>query len=167
MKHVFVLAVVLVILILAERSVAAAAPYARETTTLVLERKSHKPSWLKRAQKILRAARSQIGVPYVWGGETPGRGFDCSGLVQWAFRKAGFKLPRTTSGQIAAGRPIRLSEIGPTDLVFTHGGGHVSIYVGGGRLINAPYTGARVRLRALRDVLGQVVSVRRIVKRAS
>ena len=50
-------------------------------------------------EAAVRAAEHQIGVPYVWGGESPGHGFDCSGLVQWAWAQAGFSIPRTTETQ--------------------------------------------------------------------
>ncbi len=97
---------------------------------------------------------SQIGTPYVWGGETPGVGFDCSGLVQAAYRVAGVALPRVAQDQydampkLASGQPLA-----PGDLVFFGAGpaaiDHVGIYAGfvGGEdvMVDAPYTGADVR----------------------
>jgi cell wall-associated NlpC family hydrolase len=92
------------------------------------------------------AAESQLGVPYVWGGETPGVGFDCSGLVQWSYAQAGISLPRTSGAQYAATTHIPLADIEPGDLLFygADGSEHVAMYIGGGTMIEAPYTGAHV-----------------------
>ena len=102
-------------------------------------------------------ALSQIGTPYVWGGETPGVGFDCSGLVQAAYAVAGLALPRVAQDQYD-----RTSKLGPGtalapgDLVFFGGGpgsiDHVGLFAGlvGGQdvMIDAPHTGAEVRAEA-------------------
>ena len=94
------------------------------------------------------AAESQIGVPYVWGGEMPGRGFDCSGLTQWAWRQAGVALPRTAQGQYDAIPHVPMSALQPGDLIFWNDGTssvqHVAMYVGNGEVVQAPYTGASV-----------------------
>jgi len=68
--------------------------------------------------RAVRYAKSQIGVPYVWGGETPGRGFDCSGLVQWAWARAGIAIPRTTETQWPDMIHVTLTELQPGDLLF-------------------------------------------------
>lgn len=110
-----------------------------------------------------------IGVPYVWGGQDPAVGFDCSGLVWWAYRQAGFSVPRTTTGQIAAGRPVNLHELVPGDLLFSRGGavgavrdlGHVAIYAGGGFEIVAPATGRNVTLRPVDPA--RVQAARRLI----
>ena len=103
----------------------------------------------------LAAAVSQIGVPYVWGGETPGQGFDCSGLVQWAWARAGFQIPRTTETQWPALRHIPLSQLQPGDLLFyynldgDHLVDHVVMYAGSGpwgtnTIIAAASAGTRI-----------------------
>jgi len=101
----------------------------------------------------VQAAKTQIGVPYVWGGETPGVGFDCSGLTQWAWRQAGVGLPRTAQAQYDAVVHIPLSDLEPGDLVFWNDGTssvqHVAIYVGGGEVIQAPETGENVGYAAI------------------
>ncbi|HXW35679.1 MAG TPA: C40 family peptidase, partial [Acidimicrobiales bacterium] len=95
------------------------------------------------------AAESQLGVPYVWGGETPGVGFDCSGLTQWAWGQAGVGIPRTAQEQYDAIAHISLSDLEPGDLLFWGDGGgiyHVAMYVGGGDVIQAPETGETVSI---------------------
>ncbi len=122
-------------------------------------------------EAAVAAAMTQLGVPYVWGGMTPGVGFDCSGLVQWAFAQAGVTLPRTTQQQVLVGVDVTdLAELRPGDLVFTkslRGGvtverGHVAIYAGGNQVIVAPRTGDVIKLRALRPE--QVQVVRRVTR---
>jgi len=103
------------------------------------------------------AAMSQLGTPYVWGGSHPG-GFDCSGLVNWAYGKAGIHLGRTTGQLIHEGHAVSRSQVQPGDLVFPSSH-HVQIAIGGGRVIEAPHTGANVRISAL----GSHVQIRRMV----
>jgi cell wall-associated NlpC family hydrolase len=106
-------------------------------------------------QAALHYAQSQLGVPYVWGGESPGRGFDCSGLVQWAWGRAGITIPRTTQTEWPAMVHVPLSALQPGDLLFyynldsDHQVDHVVMYVGSGpyganTIIAAPYTGTNV-----------------------
>jgi len=103
------------------------------------------------AGQAVAAAESQIGVPYVWGGESPGQGFDCSGLVQWAWGQAGVGLPRTAAAQYDAVAHIPLSDLQPGDLVFWGYGGisHVGMYVGGGDVVDAPQTGEDVQIQPI------------------
>jgi peptidoglycan DL-endopeptidase CwlO len=98
------------------------------------------------------AAQTQLGVPYVWGGESPGVGFDCSGLVQWAWRQAGVDLPRTSGEQFDATTPVSIADLEPGDLLFygPDGSDHVAMYVGGGMMIEAPETGQVVHITPLR-----------------
>lgn len=105
---------------------------------------------------ILTAALSQIGVPYSWGGEDPGTDFDCSGLVQWAYEQAGIQLPRTSEAQFQATTQIPESQAKPGDLVFMAGSdgtaanpGHVGIFLGGGKFLEAPHTGANVEISTI------------------
>jgi len=104
------------------------------------------------AAGAIQAAESQLGVPYVWGGETPGVGFDCSGLVQWSWGQAGVSLPRTSGAQFAATTQIPLADIEPGDLLFygTDGSQHVAMYIGGGEMIEAPQTGQVVHITGVR-----------------
>jgi cell wall-associated NlpC family hydrolase len=89
------------------------------------------------------------GTPYVWGGTTP-HGFDCSGLMYWAFNKAGVSLPRTSSAQSAVGQPVSRNELRPGDLVFFYSQvSHVGIYVGDGMVLHAPQSGDVVKISPL------------------
>ncbi|WP_037906174.1 C40 family peptidase [Actinacidiphila yeochonensis] len=103
------------------------------------------PASSARAALAVAAARSALGSPYLWGATGP-RAFDCSGLMQWSYARAGVALPRTSQEQMNAGRRVPLNEIRPGDLVvYRSDASHVGMYVGGGRVIHAPYPGARVR----------------------
>ncbi|MGP0029100.1 MAG: NlpC/P60 family protein [Acidimicrobiales bacterium] len=107
----------------------------------------------------VQAAESQIGVPYVWGGESPrgtpgdpSGGFDCSGLTAWSWGQVGVPLPHYSGAQMGDSTPVPVSDLEPGDLLFYGPGGseHVAMYVGGGTMIEAPYTGASVWLTGLR-----------------
>lgn len=99
------------------------------------------------AQAIVNAAYSQLGVPYVYGGTTPGVGLDCSGLVQYCHQAAGISLPRTSQAQGGCG--VAVTDPQPGDIVCY--GGHVGIYIGNGQMIHAPQTGDVVKIA---DVYG-------------
>ena len=92
------------------------------------------------ADAIIAAAYSQLGVPYVWGGTTPGVGLDCSGLTQYCYRQAGVMIPRNSEDQAAFGRKVPVSQATPGDILWRPG--HVGIYIGEDRYIHEPHTGA-------------------------
>ncbi len=94
------------------------------------------------AQTIVNAAYGQLGVPYVWGGTTPGSGLDCSGLTQYCHRVAGISIGRTSQVQGGGGKAV--SNPQPGDLVCY--GSHIGIYIGGGQMIHAPHTGDVVKV---------------------
>lgn len=101
---------------------------------------------------VLKRVHKAIGTPYVYGGTNPG-GFDCSGLVQWAYKGAGIKLPRTAREQSQAGYRIRdKAKMRPGDIVAfrrSRGGYHTGIYLGDGKFIHAPRTNTRVRIESM------------------
>ncbi|GAA2443684.1 NlpC/P60 family protein [Streptomyces macrosporus] len=98
-----------------------------------------------RAAAAVAAVRRAVGSPYAWGQAGPDA-FDCSGLTSWAYAQAGVALPRTSQGQLHAGRHVPLERALPGDLVvYRSDAGHVGMYVGDGRVVHAPHPGARVR----------------------
>jgi cell wall-associated NlpC family hydrolase len=113
---------------------------------------------------VVGVAMSQLGTPYVWGGGAPG-GFDCSGLVMWAFAQVGVSLPHSTYAQWGYGVPVSQDQLQPGDLVFFDGLGHVGIYIGGGQFIHAPHTGDVVRISSLSEAwyAAAYVGARRIL----
>jgi cell wall-associated NlpC family hydrolase len=105
------------------------------------------------AAAAIAAARSRLGVPYVWGATGPDS-FDCSGLTQWSYAHAGINLPRTAAEQWNAGPHPALTDLEPGDLLFwalntndpatIH---HVAMYIGNGMMIAAPHTGENVQIQ--------------------
>ena len=107
---------------------------------------------------IVSEASKFLGVPYVWGGSSPS-GFDCSGLVQYVFAQLGVEVPRGSVDQSEVGTSVAsLSQAQPGDLLFFEPGqngappgkpGHVGIYIGDGKMIDAPETGETVQVQAV------------------
>ncbi|TDQ54391.1 C40 family peptidase [Actinorugispora endophytica] len=100
-------------------------------------------------------ALAQVGKPYLWGGTGP-NAFDCSGLTMRAWQAAGVDIPRVTTDQVRTGTPVGLDELAPGDLLFYDTGSgpapsHVTMYVGGGQMVNAPSTGNPVRVEPVRS----------------
>ncbi|MGO9155214.1 peptidoglycan hydrolase RipC [Mycobacterium sp.] len=95
---------------------------------------------------VVQAALTQVGSPYVWGGAAPG-GFDCSGLVMWAFQQAGISLPHSSQALAQGGQPVSLSDLQPGDvLTFYSDASHAGIYVGDGMMIHSSTYGVPVRV---------------------
>lgn len=92
-------------------------------------------------QRILEAAGTRVGSPYVWGATGPSS-FDCSGLTSWAYKEAGISIPRTSQAQIGGGTQVSKADLQPGDIVaFYSGASHVGIYAGNGQVVHAPYSG--------------------------
>jgi peptidoglycan DL-endopeptidase CwlO len=110
------------------------------------------------------AALSQLGTPYVWAGSAPG-GFDCSGLVAWAFAQVGVSLPHSSYALYGYGVPVSRDQLQAGDLVFFDGLGHVGIYIGGDQFVHAPHTGDVVKISSLDEgwYSGTYVGARRIL----
>jgi cell wall-associated NlpC family hydrolase len=104
-------------------------------------------------------AAAQRGKPYRWAAAGP-NAFDCSGLVQYVYKRLGVALPRTTYAQYAAAVHIPRSQMRPGDLIFVDRLGHVGIYAGFGFIWHAPHTGDRVRLSLIWDKHYLVARVR-------
>lgn len=105
------------------------------------------------ADELLSSAMGFLGVAYRFGGTSP-TGFDCSGFMQYIFRKAyAVNLPRTSAEQAAMGTPVSRADLQPGDMVFFRTAGsrisHVGMYVGNNRFIHAPRTGKRIEITSL------------------
>ncbi len=103
---------------------------------------------------IARAAESELGAPYRYGGTGPDA-FDCSGLVYFVHRRMGLEVPRTAAQQFAAATPVKQKDLRPGDLVFFRLAGrkvsHVGIYTGDDRFVHAPQSGGEVRVASLEE----------------
>jgi cell wall-associated NlpC family hydrolase len=102
------------------------------------------------AAAAVAEALRQVGKPYQWAAAGPDS-FDCSGLTMWAWRAAGVSLPHYTGDQYASTTHISLSDLQPGDLVYTGDMGHMAMYIGNGNMVEAPHTGADVRVVPLRS----------------
>lgn len=108
------------------------------------------------------AAKQYLGVDYVWGGTDPSKGLDCSGLVQRAYRDLGIELPRVSYDQAKVGTKVdSIEQARPGDLVaFGSPVDHIGIYVGDGKMIQAPHTGDVVRIS---DIKRPITAIRRVI----
>lgn len=102
---------------------------------------------------VTQIARSLLDTPYRFGGTTP-QGFDCSGFINYVFRKgAGLSLPRTTEELSQAGKPVPIPDLRPSDLVYfrieRQKPLHIGIYLGNGRFIHAPSSQGKVNIQRL------------------
>ncbi|OBK27573.1 endopeptidase [Mycobacterium asiaticum] len=109
---------------------------------------------------VVQAALTQIGSPYVWGGAAPG-GFDCSGLVMWAFQQAGISLPHSSQAMAHGGQPVALSDLQPGDvLTFYSDASHAGLYIGDGMMVHSSTFGQPVRVVPM-DSSGPIYDARR------
>jgi len=119
------------------------------------------------ANGALRCAMNQMGKCYTLGGCSPSKGFDCSGLIYWAYRANGVKVPRVTTDQAQAGREVT-SPLAGDIMVFRTGGSgtglHTGIYAGGSKFVHSPKPGAKIRLDSVKNSYWKkrLVSVRRV-----
>ena len=101
---------------------------------------------------IAATAKSQLGRPYVSGGSSPARGFDCSGLVYWACARNGIAVPRISRDQASVGQRIKRGNLRPGDIVvfkIPRSGYHTGIYIGQNNFVHSPKPRARVRIESL------------------
>ena len=125
-------------------------------------REPPKPTVGQRAAKVALRA---VGIPYRWGGSSPASGFDCSGLVYWAYGRLGVTVPHSSYALYGLGRPVRRAALKAGDVLFFSGLGHVGLYVGRGKMVHAPQSGRTVEVVPLgRSHYGaRLVGARRIV----
>lgn len=105
---------------------------------------------------VITTAKKMLGVRYRYGGTSPAKGFDCSGLVQYSHKAGGIHLPRTTSQQYKASKPIAKKFLAPGDLVFfktavSRAISHVGIYLGNNLFIHAPSSGKKVKINSMKE----------------
>lgn len=120
--------------------------------------------------QVVDAALASIGTPYEWGG-TDANGFDCSGLIQFAYAKLGIRLPRTSAAQVRSGTPVpaERAQLRPGDVLgFSAGGSgrteHVGLYVGAGEFIHSSSSGVRVSSLRNPHWRDRLVAARRFVE---
>ena len=119
---------------------------------------------------IVRIAQAQLGAPYVFGGASPGRGFDCSGLVRWVLAQVHLRSPRLAAHQARIGKPVEQTLLRPGDLL-TFGERdsitHVGIYIGDGRFVHASSVAGRVIVspvdRPRHELIKPLVGARRVL----
>ena len=103
--------------------------------------------------RIVQIATSTIGTPYKWGGDSPQKGFDCSGLMSYVHKNAlGMKIPRTTANQRDNSRTIQYQYLQPGDMLFFKTGSrsnHVGVYIGNRKFVHAPSSGKRVTVASM------------------
>jgi peptidoglycan DL-endopeptidase CwlO len=118
-----------------------------------------------RAERAVLYALDAVGTPYRWGGESPATGFDCSGLVRWAYGHVGIDLPHSSYALYGVGRRTATSRLEPGDILFFEGLGHVGLYVGNGRMVHAPQTGRDVEIVTLASTGygSRLVGARRLI----
>jgi cell wall-associated NlpC family hydrolase len=97
-------------------------------------------------ERAARIAVRAVGIPYRYGGESPETGFDCSGLVRWAYGRIGVALPHNSYALYSVGRSVPRARMEPGDVLFFEGLGHVGLYLGRGRMVHAPQTGREVEI---------------------
>ena len=116
-------------------------------------------------ERAARIARKAVGVPYRWGGASPASGFDCSGLVYWAYAQLGIELPHSSYALYGLGRDVSRRRMKAGDLVFFYGLGHVGLYLGRGLMVHAPRSGRTVEVVRLGSSHygARLVGARRIV----
>ncbi|MFT3899068.1 MAG: NlpC/P60 family protein [Gordonia sp. (in: high G+C Gram-positive bacteria)] len=109
----------------------------------------------------LQVAMTQIGKPYKWGATGP-NAWDCSGLIQWAFRSVGVNLPRVSQAQAKVGKAIPIAALAPGDvIIFYRNAGHIGIYAGGGQVFHAGGPNGRpIKFQAL-NTMPPIKSIRR------
>lgn len=114
--------------------------------------------------KVLDAVQKYLGLPYVWGGNDPAVGLDCSSFVQNVFKDLGYSLPRVTWDQMNSGTKVEsMAAAQPGDLLISHDGGHVAIYLGNGKAVDAPQPGQTIQIRDAWETDANLTTIRRIL----
>ena len=117
-----------------------------------------------RAERAVKVALEAVGTPYRWGGDSPVTGFDCSGLVRWAYGRVGVDLPHSSYALYGEGRRVSGPSMEPGDILFFEGLGHVGLYLGRGRMVHAPQSGRTVEVVRITttNYAARLIGVRRV-----
>ena len=115
-------------------------------------------------ERAARIALAAVGTPYRYGGESPGVGFDCSGLVRWSYGRLGVDLPHSSYALAREGRGVGTGDLEAGDVLVFAGLGHVGLYLGDGRMVHAPQSGRLVEVVNLgrAGYRGRLVGARRV-----
>jgi len=115
-------------------------------------------------RKAATLALRMVGRPYRWGGESPEGGFDCSGLIRWSYGRFGVDLPHNAAALYGVGRPVSRHMLRTGDVLIFSGLGHAGLYLGGGLMVHAPYSGKTVEVvnLAATNYGGRLVGARRV-----
>lgn len=118
-----------------------------------------------KGEQAVRFALGAVGTPYRWAGESPTTGFDCSGLVRWAYGRVGIDVPHSSYALYDIGRRVPVSRMAPGDMLFFDGLSHMGLYAGNGRMVHSPSTGRTVEVVRLDATYygSRLVGVRRVV----
>ena len=124
------------------------------------------PRYVSVGERAALLALRVTGTPYRWGGESPESGFDCSGLVRWAYAQLGVDLPHSSQALWSTGEPVARSRIRVGDVLVFRGLGHVGLYVGNGHMVHSPYSGKSVEVVGLSSTNygSRLVGVRRVTR---
>ncbi len=122
------------------------------------------PRYVSVGERAALLALRVAGTPYRWGGESPESGFDCSGLVRWAYGRLGVDVPHNSYALWSTGKPVVRSRMRVGDVLVFSGLGHVGLYVGNGHMVHSPYSGKAVEVVSLASTNygSRLVGVRRV-----
>jgi cell wall-associated NlpC family hydrolase len=122
------------------------------------------PRYVSVGERAALLALRVVGAPYRWGGESPASGFDCSGLVRWAYGRLGVDVPHSSYALWNTGRPVARSGMKVGDILVFSGLGHVGLYVGNGHMVHSPYSGKTVEIVGLESTNygSRLVGARRV-----
>jgi cell wall-associated NlpC family hydrolase len=132
-----------VVLLLSFPTAASASPARSSSRALALAPPAE--ALREKEPRVVRIAFRYLGTPYRWAGASPS-GFDCSGFVMYVYGRVGVRLPHNSAQLWGEGRYVSRRHLQPGDVVFFAGLSHVGIYIGNGQMVEAPFTGARVRI---------------------
>jgi cell wall-associated NlpC family hydrolase len=124
------------------------------------------PRYVSVGERAARIALEAVGTPYRWGGESPTSGFDCSGLVRWAYGRLGIDVPHSSYALWSTGRPVARARVQAGDVLVFSGLGHVGLYLGRGRMVHAPQSGRTVEVVGLASTNygSRLVGARRVTR---